>query len=140
MICRKCNTELPDNAKFCLECGEPQNTEAMSKQVKWEVCEIVCTQLPTNAKGNRDWEFRAEASGPNGKYLAAAPYVSTVNPDAPGDTLSKDKSNYIRYVHSSLVRTLVQDGWEPLELLGSRWYSYRFRRRVGSPSAVRNGQ
>jgi ribosomal protein L40E len=131
MICPKCNTELPDVAKFCMECGEPQ-TRAAAKTARWETCEIVCTQLPAASKGGREWEFRAEATGPRGKFTASASYVSTVNPHLSQESMTKDKSNYVRHVLSSLMRALVQDGWEPLDLLGAHWYSYRFRRRLPS--------
>lgn len=107
--------------------------DTQARQVRWETCEIVCIKSNPAAIGKNQWEFRAEAVGPNGHYWASPPYLTHVNPHANFDQISKESINYIRYVVVSLVRALTQDGWEPLDIFGSHWYSHRFRRKIKTP-------
>lgn len=38
--CHACGTELPDRAKFCLECGSPQGRAAERNDEVHEICEV----------------------------------------------------------------------------------------------------
>lgn len=130
MICFNCKTELPDEAKFCWNCGNPQKPILQVEEPDWEVCEITCARIEVGRGSKDEWEFRAQVGGSESSVLACDPYVTTVNPHADFEYLSRENNNYIRNVFTSMVRELESSGWEPLDLHGKHWYSYRFRKRV----------
>lgn len=130
MICFNCGTELPDEAKFCWNCGDPQKPNVKVEEPEWEVCEITCARIIMGRDRKDEWEFHAQVNGPKGTYLACDPYVTTVNPNGDFEFLSRESNRYIRNLFTSLLRELESSGWKPLDIQGMHWYSHRFRRRV----------
>src|SRR6266568_7459945 len=71
MFCFRCGFELPDGAKFCMECGVEQSTGSRSESDTWEACEIRYQTVKKD--GLLTWgtrRFFAEAIGPKGVYTA----------------------------------------------------------------------
>jgi len=73
MYCMGCGAQLPDEAKFCMECGKSLRPETPSDSLKWETCEIewlekssLMRTLLVRAMGY----FWAKAIGPNGVFDA----------------------------------------------------------------------
>lgn len=128
MLCKYCKVELPDEAEFCWKCGKPQSGSRV-QETKWESCEIVCAQVHKSEHESDEWEFYAKAEGSKGQYRASESFITNVDPDSKFDELSQEKKRYLWHVFDSLVRALVKDRWEPLDIPGIHWYSYRFRRR-----------
>lgn len=43
MFCMNCGTELPDNAKFCLQCGEKQGSDNLMNNSTTKLIAAQCT-------------------------------------------------------------------------------------------------
>ena len=132
MFCRNCGTQLPDTAKFCLNCGQPQTAqptplESTRSPELWETCEIV-----TDYEGDetmfstRLCRFWAKAVAPEGSYFVACSDSFKV----PQQTPQQVPSHIQALEH--LTTALTQTGWLSLTR-GEHWYSLRFRRHIGAP-------
>lgn len=130
MFCIDCGAELPDTAKYCMECGVPQNGGESGNrlgEVRYETCEIVHEMIKdTNmfGFGTPVFQFWAKAVGPNGVYDVGEKtefkgFLHPGNPNAAAET-----------AHNLLVNQLTSEGWEATESRGPAWYNWRFRRRV----------
>ncbi len=91
MLCAKCGTELPDEAKFCWKCGEPQQTPAKQpvSVPDYEYCDIRFM--------DRLFGFYYEARCEHAVIAR-----------------SHDSIRTRREANQDLVDQLVADGWEPL--------------------------
>ncbi len=88
---------------------------------QWETCEIqaVYTLDAHSSQGC----FWAKATGPDGEYNAG---------DSPPFTSSRPISQRAESQSAlkTLIRELVQTGWDPIQEHGQHWYSLRFQRRI----------
>jgi len=119
MFCGQCGKQLPDDANFCLKCGQPQRASVQAVEPRWEMCEIRFDSKQKGFFNTIDW-FWAQAVGPKGSYNAgeSEPVLSSsANIKKRDDALHK------------LIQRLTSEGWEPISR-GIEYYAYRFRRRV----------
>ena len=126
MYCMSCGTELPEHAKFCLECGRPTRpgTPTEREGPRWEYCEIVWSKIRSVPATLQFW---ASAIGPKGLYSAgASPEWSLFF----GEPYPRRDRNSDRRAHEELIEMLLDDGWEPTGEKGEYWYEDRFRRRI----------
>jgi len=139
MYCKRCGTQLPDEAKFCWNCGCATGEIPAPRDELWETCEIVYKRKEGTTMGQMTsiyaevllgrpgWHrFQAKAMGPAGIYIAGESpefqhrsLPTGVHHDARADEALGD-----------LVRRLLRDGWEATGDRGAEWYSHRFRRRI----------
>ena len=66
MFCVKCGQQLPDNAKFCFQCGTPvggNNVAPPSLPERWETCEIECAFVAHESNKVALVQFIADATG-----------------------------------------------------------------------------
>jgi len=121
MFCSKCGTEIPDEANFCWKCGKPQKEGVVTDPPKYEICEIVWSH---RKDGFHPFSicFWAKAIGKTGVYSAGqSSYFFGF------DTPRSDETDAYN-AHKQLIEKLTKDGWEPLQIIGSMWYSTKFRR------------
>jgi hypothetical protein len=126
MFCTSCGKDLPDDANFCLRCGQPLRTTASAPlpaihvvSPHWETCEIKdrLVQKP-------GWHthaiciYYAEARGATGIYeVAQSPPYEAGRPD---EQTSLDV----------LINQLMSEGWEYLGFYATMCWAKAFRRRV----------
>ena len=105
MFCSKCGTELPDEANFCLKCGQPTRGEASrATLVEYEFCTI------TGEDGRRCQFWQAQCDG---TVIAQSRKVKEPR-KLLEDTGVRNKFN--RDMHQAgfeLVAKLVNQRWEP---------------------------
>lgn len=105
----------------------PSEMHSGKPSLKWEYCEIVHELIKVQIGIPRiNSRFWAKGIGSNGIYRVAESDVE-INGDSPLQSVEKD-----RLACESLVQTLINEGWEPIDEHGSEWFSYKFRRRVQS--------
>lgn len=132
MFCANCGTQLPDTARFCLDCGQPQASPSMSPGIVrapeiWETCEII-----TDSEGDMAmfapllFRFWAKALAPEGSYFVACSDSFKVPQGIPYEV-----PGHIQKL-DQLTSALTQMGWLPLPR-GEHWYSLQFRRSIGGP-------
>lgn len=78
MFCSSCGTHLPDNAQFCMKCGQPQRADIQTgadQEVRHETCEIHVVQKKQKLIGpliiGSNYYFEAAAIGAQERYTAA---------------------------------------------------------------------
>ena len=100
MRCPQCGTELPDAARFCMQCGTPvaSKEEEQVSEPELEMCEVKIESK--QGTSSTEWRFVAEGVGPRGRYQVAIT-----------DWSGKDPENDL----DRLVDGLIQDGWEFVE-------------------------
>lgn len=137
MYCASCGYELPDSAKFCIECGTNQATgaESTSRQPVYEKCELVQVHDgKVYAFKNWRWAVEARVIGPKGQYTADTTGFLPVNGDLSGSTNGparwgeRDKRIW-RPAVEELMNRLLSSGWEYVERQGP-WFGHRFRREI----------
>lgn len=118
MYCHACGRKLPDDAKFCVECGTPQaevdSRESATPETLWESCLI--------AHGSGKWH--APVTTPRGSYSIVEPRRRSIfykqgSPNGANNTTIE--------AHRALVQRLAREGWEPLGG-GPLWWQREFRR------------
>jgi hypothetical protein len=127
MYCIDCGVQLPEGARFCPSCGNPQQlseqraaaphspppaSRSAETEERWDYCEI------RYSEGLLHKNFEAVALGAKGSKTAGKVLARK----------SDDAGNVNRANVSRLVNALIAAGWEP-QPKGSEWYAYRFRRR-----------
>lgn len=125
MYCKACGKQIPDDSAFCNRCGAPQGAGASgaADESQWETCEIVEKVTKTTLTGlPKVTEFRAEAIGPKGMYVADSIEYKGWGEDRHGVRAGTPELQ-------QLIARLSRAGWESLTR-GEYWYSHRFRRRV----------
>lgn len=137
MLCINCQTQLPDNASFCLKCGTPQKGNTRFNERKYEYCEIDYEESPMGCLGfiiryiigtltfNQmlDYIFVATSVGPQGRnrlYFTKKFASSLGMPQTKNALANLD----------ALMNHMLKEGWEPTETRGQWWYQYRFRREI----------
>lgn len=73
MHCLECGTKLPEDAKFCYNCGTPVGKTGSSpiKDQQWEYCEVGLKHKETWWSGRWPAAFIADAVSPvKGQYVA----------------------------------------------------------------------
>ena len=133
MDCVNCGWRLPEDARFCDQCGVRQQpteepavapldtrgaasfTPAEGVPEPWEYCEIMV------ASTGSSYAFEAVVTEPHGGYVIDA--VSKMPHDDPSTT----NQMYL----TQLVTRIIAEGWEP-QPKGAAWYAHRFR-RYGNP-------
>ncbi|HBY93341.1 MAG TPA: hypothetical protein DEP84_05135 [Chloroflexi bacterium] len=125
VYCVSCGTQLPDEANFCWKCGKPQKQGVQTEKPKWETCEIVI-QRPKEGFYTSKYQFWASAIGLQGNYNAGeSPIFKAVSVHYP----SSDEHKPLN-AHRSLIKKLVEEGWEPTGNRGSAWFNEKFRRQI----------
>ncbi len=74
MYCSQCGVQLPDNARFCMSCGQSQVVTA-NDTGNLEMCVIGWEWAGGHYILRPKIRFIATATGPAGSYLAAASKV-----------------------------------------------------------------
>ena len=125
MLCPKCATQLPDQARYCWHCGLAHPPGCSAHEGVWETCQIRCRVIESVGW----WPsgrclFWAEASGPRGRYSAGEAERSV----SAGDLYAGRPP--ARRVHAALLESLIQTGWELIESQSPLWWNIRLRRRV----------
>jgi uncharacterized membrane protein YvbJ len=104
MYCQNCGKQLPNDAKFCLNCGKPQNHEnrvAPSKN-NYEYCTL-------NRKSNileQWWEAL------KGKQIIGSSSRKSGNLIQVFNPLGGNLNNIDREINLELVSKLSSQGWE----------------------------
>jgi hypothetical protein len=124
MNCPGCATELPEHARFCLQCGAPQRPGEPAPRVRREVCEIYRSDEAGGWFRAGDTYWEAIAVGPQGRYGVAR--SETCPRTARGRSGGVQRADVLL---DQLIRKLVHEGWQPLPR-GPDWFSYRFERTV----------
>ena len=134
MECRNCGAALPDEARFCPQCGvrvtvAPAGTQdpGAERASAWDYCEIRWW------RGYLKADFYAHVFTENGGGLdiARSPTFWWRRDEQPAPV------DAALVAHVTLVRALVDSGWEPFGE-ATPWYARRFRRRrvLGAPPFV----
>lgn len=148
IFCSKCGKEHPDDANFCMKCGQPLNATsqaAAQPEPQWEYCEVMYF-IESTGNSSRDILFNktyyfnmevwAEGIGPQGTFNATkgqnfiCRMVTHGNPLTPAFYHPESDNPVDVEAVNKLVNYLTKEGWEPLPNKGKAWYSYKFRRRV----------
>src|SRR5207244_3182176 len=89
--------------------GDQVRTGSEPEDTQWEMCQIEQSVIRRAGYlgGGAQWNYRAEAVGPIGSYIAAQSPVL-----APGWGSNTDAEE--RHIVDDLVQKLAADGWEPL--------------------------
>jgi hypothetical protein len=132
MFCNKCGTQIPDGAKFCLNCGQPLIADSkpdIAPVEQWEICKIKHeTKNYGILRGNRH-RFYAEAVALDGTvYIACKADEECKSGIVSGEPDYLDSQT--REIHDEFVAKLVREGWEATDQRGTRWYSLRLRRKI----------
>jgi hypothetical protein len=136
MYCSGCGAQLSDDVQFCSHCGKSlAHGESAHAEFKYEFCEIVYERKKiffwTFWSSACKIAFWANAVGKNGRYSAGSsadvPLSGYMGGNPPTGYKKKDQAKS-RDAHSQLVNQLLQDGWEPLPLVGKSWWNLGFRR------------
>ncbi len=101
VYCPKCATELPDNARFCMQCGtgvKAVEEELQVQEPQWDLCEVRIEARQGVA--STEWRFVAEAAGPRGTYVVRTTDWSGRDPESDLERLTEE---------------LIQEGWERVE-------------------------
>ncbi len=119
MYCANCETELPDGAIRCWQCGAAHDPAAPARP-QWETCAIrLVQQTGFFAAGG---QFLAEARGPGGvRTIATSPLFAP--------PFREDNTAAFAALQA-LLGQLEQDGWERTPQRGEEWYSVWLRRRL----------
>lgn len=95
VACKNCGRELPDNAKFCKECGAEVVVEELGGESQF--CSSCGFKMPMNLK------FCPQCGSPTSK----APHVNTVN-NGGNSVVNKDKNPLLAMLLSLLIVGLGQ--------------------------------
>ena len=142
MYCSNCGTQLPEDASFCLRCGEPQKEGGKAIELRWETCEIdwrIVEEAQSRTTSKIKWV--ANAIGPNGKYLAGETSVfeGRVGNNFPFtysyhtkhiDSKTNEKNIIARRALDDFIAKLSKDGWDYVGKYDDFEWALRFRRRV----------
>lgn len=128
MFCPSCGIELPDTAKFCVECGKPSG--AGNAEPQYESCEVCWEVTDSHFWSHDEMRYWARSVGPGGERVVAQ--GQTFQGLAPHEFLSVPiKANEPRSrAHKEFLAQLASDGWEHTGRGGS-WWNDRFKRPVG---------
>src|SRR4051794_4263856 len=107
MFCKHCGKRIPEDSKFCPECGQSLTDKANPNTGQWEHCEIHF-ETSINLMG-RYFHFFAEAAGPKGVYILG---TSKKVWRGPFDHLPSGTNKGYVQAHQELLNQLLRDGWE----------------------------
>lgn len=142
MDCSNCGSALPDDARFCPQCGirlrgpdtSPPFEGADAGPARdpipptaWDVCEIRWWQGYLKA----DFYAHLLSSKTDGTDIARSPTFWWRRDEPPS------AADAALVAHEALVDALVESGWEPTGV-ARPWFAQRFRRRrvLGGPDFV----
>ncbi|GEM_PF-6224898 len=112
MFCPNCDTQLPDEANFCWQCGK-MITSADHNQ--YEYCHIETIRLGWRFLRGIVYCFSAKVSGPNGHYLTKKSKEWNLN-----------QEQKVPLIFEELRQNLIRDGWQPI----GKDDKYNFRRQI----------
>jgi hypothetical protein len=121
VYCSACGRQLPDDARFCLECGAPQSSHSatpVGQGDHWETCRIGYSDRFLSPR------FHATVTTQTGSYSVLDPWGRTI---MLRDKLPFGRDRTTVRSHSALVERLVREGWEPIGS-GEWWWQRDFRR------------
>jgi hypothetical protein len=138
IYCMQCGKELPNDARFCLNCGKPVKdvpSSNIQQESRWEYCEIVCKVA--GFLGLKSY-FVAQAASSRGRYAALrsanlfeAQNVFRVSKGgATGDvpnTGSRKQEEKARIALDEIMSKLFVDGWQLTGQKGD-WWELAYRR------------
>ena len=126
--CRRCGTNLPDDANFCVRCGEGIRSEAGPgvPAAAGEECTIVWW------RGYVQSGFFAVATGGRARSVEPEPLGSSLFRRLGGGAPVPE--GRALEAHRALVERMQSEGWDPVGR-GAHWYETRFRRTPGSGAA-----
>lgn len=139
MFCIHCGAKLPEQAKFCAQCGkkielpetvQPPEAETDNSETIWETCEIVyvlCQEkvgLFPKEKG-RFAAVVVREDGPVTMAQSSLFNMGALNLYGP-DKKNKQHTDTLE----ALQAVLESAGWQRETDRGQFWYSTKFRRKI----------
>ena len=122
--CRRCGATLPDDANYCVRCGEGIRSEAGpgAPAAAGEECTIVWW------RGYVQSGFFAVATGGRARSAEPEPLGSSLFRSLGGGAPVPE--GRALEAHRALVERMQSEGWDPVGR-GAHWYETRFRRTPG---------
>jgi|688.fasta_scaffold309282_2 hypothetical protein len=139
MFCSNCGTQLPNDANFCLKCGQRLRAVA-SPQTVYEICEVRLDRVEPNGCILAIFQqfycyFKAEVIGGGRRVIARTSDMKYSTRwldgskwgDADYFDAVEEREEY-RAAVDSLIGELTKEDWQLLPEPGKYWYSYKLRK------------
>lgn len=121
MNCTQCGTLLPEQAKFCLQCGAAVVQAAAADAVA--ACHVVFRQIDEKWSlfGKEIWHF--EAVTEDGSVVAVSDKITITGFELSGPN---EKSRKYKQALDGLVKKLLDKGWQQSGV-GQQWFELQFQ-------------
>jgi len=139
-VCEGCGGSFKDDFELCPYCGraksERDRTIIASKDINWDICEIILVHQNVKKKffSSKEWLFEAIAIGAKGRYIVAISEPLICSSRGKGDyywhldkMIIVQKNAQLKL--DNLKVKLLGDGWQPIGF-GEHWYSEKFKHRI----------
>lgn len=123
MECLNCGSYVDKAARYCSNCGIPQQQGVNAYSSDWETCQISCRHVDNAVFSNHRLRFEAYSIGPRGTDTIASPEFESWSND-----ISQNNPG-AKSAFNDLLQRLHSSGWEDTGRL-SEWYEYTLRRRI----------
>lgn len=125
MNCSHCGTVLPEQAKFCFQCGAAQPVGQPASAAAKQECHIVFRQIEEKWSLFGKEICRFEAVDESGTAIAVSEQfiMSGFEFYGPNERNRKQKAAF-----DGLVKKLLAAGWQQTGMAGTEWFAIRLQR------------